>query len=379
MRQAGKVFKSSQLRKILVVVAVAAPVGGCGSAPSSTEGTGSSAAALTEDSEKHFNEPGNILIADQFNNRVIEINRKGHIIWHFGIGPNDVSAASIVGVNDAERVGTLTLMAGTGVPPGLEPKCKDGCADNRVILVDEDGRIVWQYGQFGVTGSGDNELNTPVQATYLPNKHVFITDQVNERIIDVSIATRKITWQYGMTGVTGAGFNQLNNPNAAELLENGHVLISDENNNRAIEVDRANKIVATFTAGGTLNGVAFASRLENGDTLITDSNNNRIVEVDKKDKIVWTYVTNTDPKSNPMMPLPTRAVRLANGDTLISDQFNHRVIEVNHAGQIVATYGNINAPGFGTTGTSSGLNAPYDAKVIDDFTGLTPPQGHDFD
>ena len=43
------------------------------------------------------------LIADQFNNRVIEVDRAGNILWHFGRGPNDVSAASIIGVNDAQR------------------------------------------------------------------------------------------------------------------------------------------------------------------------------------------------------------------------------------------------------------------------------------
>ena len=79
------------------------------------------------------------LIADQFNNRVIEVDRAGNILWHFGRGPNDISAASIIGVNDAQRVGDLTLMAGTGAPPGTEPKCPTGCADNRVILVDPSG------------------------------------------------------------------------------------------------------------------------------------------------------------------------------------------------------------------------------------------------
>jgi hypothetical protein len=61
-----------------------------------------------------FNRKGNILISDQFNNRVIEIKRSGEIIWQFGLGPNDDSENSIVGVNDAQRVGELTLMAGTG-------------------------------------------------------------------------------------------------------------------------------------------------------------------------------------------------------------------------------------------------------------------------
>ncbi len=318
-----------------------------------------------------FNVPGNILISDQFNNRVIEINSQGFIVWQFGIGPSDVSDKSIIGVNDAQRVGRATLMAGTGAPPGTEAACPSGCADNRVMLVNRGGHIRWQYGQFGVTGAGPNQLNTPVQTTWTPEQTVLITDQGNQRVIEVNL-DRQIVWQYGQTGVSGNGPNQLNNPNAAELLENGHILISDENNNRAIEVDRGHNIVATFTAGGSVSGVAFASRLPNGHTLITDSNNNRIVEVDAHDVPVWQYVTNTQAGSNPA-PLMTRAIRTRDGNTIISDQFNHRVIVVSTAGAIVASYGNLNAPGFGTKTASQGLNAPYDAKRIGDYTGLTPP------
>jgi len=318
-----------------------------------------------------FNHRGNLLIADQFNNRVIEIDPAGNIVWQFGVGPDDVTATSIVGTNDAQRVGTSTLMAGTGAPPGSEPACPNGCADNRVMLVDRRGHIRWQYGTFGVTGAGPNELNTPVQATWTPEQTVLITDQANERIIEVNLENR-ILWQYGETGVTGIGPNQLNNPNSAELLENGHILISDENNDRAIEVDRGHHIIMTFTADGSASGVAFASRLKNGHTLLTDSNHNRVVEVDAHDHPVWQYLTNTQDGSNPA-PLPTRAIRTRDGNTIISDQFNHRVIIVDGDGNIVASYGNLNAPGFGKKNTSEGLNAPYDAKRIGDYTGLTPP------
>lgn len=41
--------------------------------------------------------------------------------------------------------------------------------------------------------------------------------------------------------------------------------------------------------------------------------------------------------------------------------------------QIVTQFDNLNASGYGTTGTQEGLFAPYDAKVIGDYTGLTPP------
>jgi hypothetical protein len=328
---------------------------------------------------REFNEYGNILIADQFNNRVVEISQDGDIVWSFGLGPNDFSPRSIIGVNDTERVGSFTLMAGTGTPAGVIPQAPDGAPDNRVILVDPFGKIVWQYGQFGQTGSGPNLLNTPVQSTWLPDTHVLITDQANNRIIEVNLL-KKIVWQYPGSNTNDA--DQLNGPNSAELLENGHILIADQGNNRAIEVTRGDKIVRTFTVGGTANIVAFASRLKNGDTLLTDSGNSRAVEVDAHDNIVWQYYTDTDPLSVPA-PLPTRAIRLHNGDTLISDQFNNRVIRVSPAGMIVASYG-LPLAGGGPIGsnvgydiftTQNGLYSPYDAKVVGDYTGLTPPFG----
>jgi hypothetical protein len=272
-------------------------------------------------------------------------------------------------------------MAGTGTPAGVIPQAPNGVADNRVMLVSPRGHIVWQYGQFGQTGSGPDLLSTPVQCTWLPNYHVLITDQGNNRIIEVNLR-KEIVWQYPGANTNAA--DQLNSPNSAELLDNGHILISDENNNRAIEVTRDDQIVQTFTAGGTVGAVAFSSRLANGDTLLTDAGNSRAVEVDAGDNIVWQYQTNTDPLSV-AAPLPTRAIRLRNGDTLISDQFNNRVIRVNPAGHVVASYGLPlagggaigNNVGYGLGTTQDGLYAPYDAKVVGDFTGLTPPIGFD--
>lgn len=339
-----------------------------------------------------FNARANVLIADQFNNRVIEVDRHGDVVWQFGLGPNDFSPASIIGTNDAQRVGEMTLMAGTGTPPGQfeVPACPNGCPDNRVLLVDRFGNIVWQYGQFGVTGSGPNELNVPVQNTWLPNGNVLITDQSNERIIEVKPTPPMggdIVWQYGMTGVTGNGPNQLNNPNCAELLENGHVLICDENNNRAIEVKPTpplgGGIVWQYGSGDPninhpVSGLAFASRLKNGHTLLTDSNHSRIVEIDQNKSLVWEYFTCTPGCTLPRGtgPLPTRAVRLRHGHTLISDQYHHRVIEVNHAKQIVRTFGKLNSAGYNTENVAhGGLDSPYDAKRIGDYTGLTPPFG----
>lgn len=324
-----------------------------------------------------FNTKGNILIADQFNNRVIEVNPKTNkVVWQFGTGSSKAGPHTIVGTNDAQRVGEFTLMAGTGIPPGGTSDCPSGCPDNRVILVDEEGEIVWQYGKTGKPGSGFDELNTPVQDTWLPIFHVLITDQLNERVIEVNLE-HEIVWQYGMTGVTGCGANQLNNPNSAELLQNGHILISDENNNRVIEVNRKKEIVWSYGSctGNQLSGAAFSSRLPNHHTLITDSNNHRILEVTHDGNIVFSYDTANRPGSctpSSTCPLPTRALRLKTGNTLISDQFNQQVIEIDPSGNIVFSQGQIGVPGNGF----NMLNAPYDAKVVGDYTGITPPFKH---
>ncbi len=329
------------------------------------------ASALSAQAQgNHFNTPGNILISDQYNNRLIEVNPNNHrIVWSFGNGSSVAGPHSVVGVNDAQRIGPITLVAGTGVPAGAEPTCPNGCPDNRVMLVDPSSNIIWQYGKAGVTGSGPDQLNTPVQNTWLPNAHILVTDQGNARVIEITL-TKQIVWQYGQTGVTGDGANQLNNPNSAELLANGHILIADENNNRVIEVDRNHNVVWSYGCSSCteLSGAAFASRLPNGDTLITDSNNSRILEVDSGGNVVSTYYTNTQTNSV-SQPFPSRAVRLRNGNTLISNQYDMQVIEIDSNQNIVWSQGTIATAGNGF----DLLNGPYDAKVIGDYTGLTPP------
>ncbi len=326
---------------------------------------------------------GNILVADQFNNRVIEVTRAGTKVWAFGDGQSVPGPTSVVAPNDAERLPDgRTLISGTGAPAGSEPTCPpsgSGCADNRVIIVDASGTIVWQYGaDRGGAGRGANELNTPAAAILVPkggDDDILITDQGNNRVIEVSEQTKRIVWQYPATDVEVEASKTLQGPNSAQRLENGHTLIADEGGDRVIEVDVAGAITWQYPAQvdlSLMNGPAFASRLPDGHTLITDTNNNRVVEVDASTPpgVVWLYST-ADLNPSIPSPLPTRAVRLANGHTLISDQFNDQVIEVDASTRhyIVYTYGKLGVAGHGP----GELDAPYDAKVIGDYTGLTSP------
>lgn len=314
-----------------------------------------------------FNSPGNVLITDQFNNRVVEIDpATKQIVWSFGSGNSTLcnpGPGAIIGSNDAERIGDgLTLMAGTGIPPGVNGTAP--CVDNRVIVVNQAGDIVWQYGQAGKTGSGFDLLNVPVFAIQLPNHDIMITDQGNNRVIEVN-STKHIVWEYGPKSGPGA----LNNPNSAELLANGHVLIADENNNRVIEITKAGQIVWSYSKD--ISAAAFASRLPNGDTLITDSGHSRIVEINTSKHVVFQVFTNKSAGSNPN-PLPTNAVRTVTGNTVISDQNNDRVLVVNSQKHLVFQYGMTNIAGNGP----NQLFGPYTAYIVGDYTGQTPPPAH---
>ena len=70
-----------------------APAAGCSSssAPSGVDaGTGATGA--------------NLVVSDQFNNRVIEITRAGQIVWSFGDGSSTPGPTSVVAPNDVERL-----------------------------------------------------------------------------------------------------------------------------------------------------------------------------------------------------------------------------------------------------------------------------------
>jgi hypothetical protein len=323
--------------------------------------------AQPTDAEFRFNQPGNILISDQFNNRVVEIDPDKHIVFEFGSNNPTLcnpGPGAIIAPNDVERLADgLTLIAGTGAATSSFT-----CADNRVIIIDRNGNIVFQYGQAGVSGSGPNELNTPVFAVEDQHHNILITDQGNNRIILVD-RDKNILFSYGPTSGPGA----LNSPNSAEILRNGHILIADELNNRVLEIDRNGNIIHEISGsfgGLALNTVAFASRLPNGDTLITDSGNNRIIQIDRTGRVVFEYKTNLQTGSNPT-PNPTNAVRLHGGDTLIADQFNNRVLIVDRKGEIEFQYGELNRAGNGP----DQLNAPYNAVVIGQYVGVTRPPG----
>jgi len=330
---------------------------------------------------------GKVIIADQLNNRVV-VSHAGVPLWVFGDGTSVPSPTSIVAPNDVEflpagagRVNAEVLTAGTGAPVAAESGCAANdagiCVDDRVIIVDYPTKaIVWTFGGHdGSSDAGVGQLSGPTCAVLVPTSggdHVLITDQNNNRIVEVDRGTSTTVWTFPPSNPTVS--QRLTTPQSAERLANGNTLIADQGGNRVVEVSPSKDVVWQYPMvvnAGALSSPAFASRLPNGHTLIADSDNWRVLEVDNATpaNVVWTYQTGTHASSGE--PVPTGAVRLANGHTLVTEITANRVIEIDETPQQNIVY---SLGGFAQIdGGPHDLNQPYNAKVTTDTTGLTPP------
>ncbi|MHA1371083.1 MAG: aryl-sulfate sulfotransferase, partial [Promethearchaeota archaeon] len=168
---------------------------------------------------------GNTLIADTGNDRAIEVTLDGNIAWSWYAWDYFSAEDAIKGqsyLNDVDRL-----------PNGNTLICLRDLST--VIEVDPDGKIVWLYG-----GPGSGLLNKPHNPDRLLNGNTLICDSENRRIVEVTPAGA-IKWQYNPESEPGVPM--LGWPRDADLLPDGHLLISDtrvngRGKNAIYEIDR---------------------------------------------------------------------------------------------------------------------------------------------
>jgi len=202
---------------------------------------------------------------------------------------------------------------------------------NRVVRTDREGKLGWRYGE-----EPGQELQKPHSCTRTPDGRVLLSDTDRHRIIEIDPASSQIVWQFGETDQPGLGDKGLNRPRFAQVLPNGHLLITDQNNRRVFELRRNFQIVWVYEGLENLTAPYHAERLENGHTLITDWGAHVVFEVNPAGEILWSYGERKSPgQDNHRLAYPEHASRLDNGHTLITDTRNDRILEVSAAGEIV--------------------------------------------
>jgi hypothetical protein len=220
-------------------------------------------------------------------------------------------------------------------------------SNDRIFRLNTAGDIVWSSDDWG-GGSGTlsdgSHLHYPNDAELLENGHLLITDRNNDRVIEVDEAGA-IIWSY----------EGLTRPHNGDRLPNGNTMIANSEDNEVIEVNASGEIVWTFGSGDVLSWPRDADRLPDGNTLITDSRHHRVVEVDPSGNTIWSFEA---------LALPYEADRLPGGNTLIADNNHRRMLEVGPAGEIVWSFRNfeeslpvtLQNPGFEEDTDGDGLS-----------------------
>jgi hypothetical protein len=264
--------------------------------------------------------------------------------------------------------------------------------NNRLLIVDPQGRIRWQFPRPGDLARGQTFL-VPDDAFFSPDGKDIIATQEDDQVISViSVASHRIVYRYGTPGVPGAGPNHLSNPDDALILPGGSVLAADIKNCRIVLArPPAHHLQRTIgQAGGycwhdpparfgspngafpmtsgrylvteingdwvdamSLTGHVYWSTNPPGVNYPSDTNEvfpgryltadysspGQVVEFDAQGHLVWRF----GGLNHPSLALP-----LPNGDILVNDDYNHRVIVIDPVShQIVWQYGHTGVPGKG--------------------------------
>jgi hypothetical protein len=83
----------------------------------------------------------------------------------------------------------------------------------QVVIFTRRGRCLWRW-----HGPKHHLLNHPSLALPLPNGDIVLNDDYNNRVLIVNPRTRRVVWQYGVTGVAGRRAGYLNNPDGIDLV-----------------------------------------------------------------------------------------------------------------------------------------------------------------
>ena len=145
----------------------------------------------------------------------------GSVVWKYGTGVGGVGPGQIASPRQAERLSNgNTLIADEW--------------GNRIIEVNRAGAIVWSFGVPGQQGSDGRHLNAPCSMTRLADGRTLIDDKDNRRLLWVN-PDGTIDSSYGL-GPTTPDDGGLLEARTVQVTASGTTLIADNAAHRLIEI-----------------------------------------------------------------------------------------------------------------------------------------------
>ena len=294
--------------------------------------------------------PAALLIADKRNNQLIVVDPQGRLVWQFP-RPGDLAAGQTFLIPDDAFFS----------PDGKYIVATE--EDNFAIRVIDVAthRIVGSYGHPGVHGSGPGYVWNPDDAMMLANGDLVTADIKNCRVVVVSPTAQTVTRQFGITGhCTHNPPSTFGSPNGAFPTTAGHYLVTEINGDWVDEIDLAGHVYWA-THPPQVRYPSDTNEIGPDRYLTVDySSPGQVVVFNQAGQTLWRYApTGSDRLNHPSLALP-----LPNGDIIVTDDLNDRVIVVDpRTNTIVWQYGHTGvrgiAPGYLNIPDGLDLVPPY--------------------
>jgi hypothetical protein len=307
--------------------------------------------------------PGDILIADKANNRLIEVDPHGRIVWRFP-RPGDLRRGQSFRVPDD----AFFSYDGRRVIATQED-------DFAVTVIDvRRHRIVYRYGRPGVPGAGPNRLYNPDDALLMRGGAIVSADIKNCRLVVIRPPAHRLVRALGAPG--GCGHDpprSFGSPNGAFPLRRGGFVVTEITGDWVDVLDRHGRLARALHAPG-FSYPSDTNEIRPGRYLSADyTRPGAIEEFDLRGRVRWRF----SPSGRNALDKPSLALPLPNGDVLANDDANHRVIVVDRrTRRIVWQYGHSGHPGrrAGYLNMPDGVDLAPPHQLLRSFRRTRPPR-----
>ena len=298
--------------------------------------------------------PGPILIADESNDRLLIIDPRGRAMWKFP-RPGDLDAGqSFKAPDDAFFT-----------PNGRQVITTEEDDDVIRVIDVATHKIVYTYGIPGVPGSGPNQLSSPDDGLMLPSGDIVVPDIKNCRIVMIPKGGHAISRQLGRTGTCVHDPPQtFGSPNGILPMSNGNYLVTEAKGNWVDEMDLSGRVAWSVPLPGVTYIYESNEIGPNRYLTVDHASPGQVLTFDRSGHVPWRYA----PTGSQALDMPSLALPLPNGDFMVDDKANHRIIIVDpRTNFIVWQYGHTNVagsyPGYMNNPTGLDLYPPNSLLV----------------
>jgi outer membrane protein assembly factor BamB len=268
--------------------------------------------------------PGDVLVADRSNDRLLVVDPRGRIVWRFP----EPGRASLPLPDDAFFS-----------PDGQKIVVTEEDVDVVSVIDVASHRIVWRYGALDTPGSGANRLAHPDDAMMLANGEIVAADIENCRLVLLRPPSQRPAHSVGSpaAGCVHSPPQAWGSPNGAFPLAGGGTLVTEINGDWVDALSGQGRLLWSTHPPG-VSYPSDSNEVRRGLYVTVGWQSPGILETfGRQGRLRWRY----RPRPGaPQLDHPSLALPLPNGDFLLNDDFNDRVIVIDpRTNRVVWQYG----------------------------------------